>query len=56
MEQNEAVRFVGETKFAAGAWYGVELEHPVGKNNGSINGEAYFECKPNYGLFVKNRS
>ena len=47
------IRFVGETKFAAGAWYGVELEHPVGKNNGSINGEVYFECKPSYGLFVK---
>ena len=47
------VRFVGETKFAAGAWYGVELEHPVGKNNGSINGEVYFECEPNHGLFVK---
>ena len=47
------IRFIGETKFATGTWYGIELEQPAGKNDGSINGEAYFKCELKYGLFVK---
>lgn len=26
---------------------------PTGKNNGSVNGEAYFVCEPNHGVFVR---
>ncbi len=47
------VRFIGETEFASGTWYGVELVQPVGKNNGSVNGKSYFVCGDNLGLFVK---
>ena len=47
------IRFIGETKFAAGEWYGVSLSEPTGKNDGSVNGERYFVCEPNYGIFVK---
>ena len=46
------VRFVGETSFASGIWYGIELSKPIGKNDGSIEGVKYFDCKPSHGLFV----
>lgn len=47
------VRFSGTTSFAAGKWVGIELYDGNGKNNGNINGIAYFTCKPNYGVFVR---
>jgi len=47
------VRFVGETSFAAGEWVGVELDTPIGKNDGRVNGLAYFNCKPLHGVFVR---
>ena len=47
------VRFVGPTAFAAGKWIGVELDGPTGKNNGSVQGKAYFSCRDGYGVFVR---
>lgn len=29
------------------------LAVPEGKNDGSVAGVRYFDCKPNFGLFVK---
>ena len=47
------IRFVGETHFAAGTWYGVELDKPMtGCNNGSVGGIHYFFCEPSVGIFV----
>ncbi|XP_053208559.1 CAP-Gly domain-containing linker protein 3-like isoform X2 [Panonychus citri] len=46
------VRFVGETSFASGIWYGIELSKAIGKNDGSVEGVKYFDCKPLHGLFV----
>jgi len=48
------VQFVGETKFAPGKWIGVVLDVAEGKNDGSVQGERYFACEPNFGLFVKH--
>lgn len=30
------VRFAGQTKFAEGEWFGVELEKPLGKNDAKL--------------------
>lgn len=47
------VRFVGSTHFAAGDWVGIELDDATGKNNGTVQGEQYFDCEPGYGMFVR---
>ncbi|XP_016998083.2 dynactin subunit 1 [Drosophila takahashii] len=47
------VAYVGRTTFAAGLWYGVVLDEPLGKNNGSVHGSIYFKCPTNCGLFVR---
>lgn len=47
------VHFVGNALFAAGEWLGVELEDASGKNDGSVQGQRYFDCKPGHGMFVR---
>ncbi|KAL8934587.1 MAG: hypothetical protein Q9216_005836 [Gyalolechia sp. 2 TL-2023] len=47
------VQFVGQTQFAAGAWIGVVLGNAVGKNDGSVQGQRYFDCQPGHGMFVR---
>lgn len=47
------VRFAGQTNFQVGEWVGIELDEKTGKNNGSVKGERYFDCRDGYGMFVK---
>jgi len=47
------VRFVGETEFASGTWFGLELDEALGKNDGTVRGTRYFECKPQHGIFCR---
>lgn len=51
--RNAVVRFVGETLFAPGEWVGVELDDGTGKNDGSVQGERYFDCDMGNGMFVR---
>ncbi|XP_063899728.1 kinesin-like protein KIF13A isoform X6 [Helicoverpa armigera] len=47
------IAYTGPTHFAAGTWIGVELDAPTGKNDGSVGGTRYFECRPRHGIFVR---
>jgi dynactin 1 len=50
------IRYLGNATFATGEWLGLELPDDTGKNDGSVNGERYFECRPGYGIFVRPES
>ena len=40
------VRFAGKHMETGAARYGVEMDDPVGLNNGTVKGHLYFTCKP----------
>jgi len=47
------VRFCGQTEFAGGVWVGIQLDDPVGRNDGTVKDVVYFTCPPNHGIFVR---
>lgn len=51
--QKGVIKYWGPIVGATGPWLGVELDTPTGKNSGSSGGQAYFDCRPNHGIFLK---
>ncbi|XP_008307766.2 CAP-Gly domain-containing linker protein 3 isoform X2 [Cynoglossus semilaevis] len=51
-QKHGIVRYYGKTDFAPGYWFGVELDQPTGKHDGSVFGVRYFSCLPKYGVFA----
>ncbi|CAK9024580.1 CAP-Gly domain-containing linker protein 1 (Cytoplasmic linker protein 170) (CLIP-170) (Restin), partial [Durusdinium trenchii] len=47
------VRFLGSTRFAPGDWAGIRLDEAVGKNDGTVKGQFYFQCEKGHGIFVR---
>ena len=51
------VRFIGTIPSLPGMhdapWIGIALDEPYGKNDGSVNGERYFQCEKNHGVIVR---
>lgn len=50
------VRYSGPIKVASGEWVGLELPDDTGKNDGSVQGERYFQCPPHHGIFVRKEA
>jgi len=48
------IMYVGKVDgLPLGYWVGVKYDEPIGKNNGTIKGQKYFECLPKYGGMVR---
>ncbi|XP_052238163.1 CAP-Gly domain-containing linker protein 1 homolog [Dreissena polymorpha] len=47
------VAYMGTTTFQPGQWIGVVLDEAKGKNDGTVQGKAYFTCPHNHGIFVR---
>ena len=48
------VRYKGPVDFLHGyILYGIELERPEGKHNGTVGVRTYFRCRAGYGIFAK---
>lgn len=54
-EKVGTIRFKGNTGFAKGQWYGIELDTPDGKHDGLVKKDMkrYFHCKKKHGVFVQ---
>lgn len=54
-ERRGVLRYVGKIPQIPGdsIWAGVELDEPLGKNDGSIKGVRYFSCGMKFGVFAK---
>lgn len=46
------LRYLGKLDLDPGTWCGVELDEPVGQNDGSVRGVRYFDCQAPHGVLV----
>jgi len=51
-QKGGVLRYVGKIELDPGTWCGVELDAPVGLNDGSVRGVRYFTCAPLHGVLV----
>ncbi|KAI9684697.1 MAG: hypothetical protein M1829_000072 [Trizodia sp. TS-e1964] len=50
------VKYIGDVQEipgAKGVWVGIELDEPLGKNNGSVSGKSYFLARDKCGVFAR---
>ncbi|KAI0519685.1 hypothetical protein KFK09_007140 [Dendrobium nobile] len=53
-EKRGVVKFVGKVENRGpGFWIGIQLDEPLGKHDGMVNGKRYFECLPQHGIFLR---
>jgi tubulin-folding cofactor B len=55
-ERRGVIRYVGKMDILDNGemnWIGVEFDEPVGKNDGSINGNRFFHARNKHGSFLK---
>jgi len=53
MGKKSIVRYIGDVRFAAGEWVGLELTDAKGVHNGNVMGVPYFECPTAMGVFAQ---
>jgi len=46
------IKYVGPTHFDKGVWFGVALDAPKGKNNGTVRKKFYFQSEANHGVML----
>ncbi|KAL0591880.1 hypothetical protein ABG067_001023 [Albugo candida] len=49
------VRYIGPIDDTKGVWIGIELDEACGKNDGTVKGKRYFNCKSDHGIFTRQR-
>jgi len=54
VKREGTVMYIGEIEGMVGNWVGVQLDEPVGKNDGSVKGKRYFDCTDKFGCFVRS--
>ena len=47
------IAYIGPVDPHPGIYYGLVLDEPKGKNNGSYKDKTYFNCAENHGIFVR---
>ncbi|KAI4291135.1 hypothetical protein PAPHI01_0409 [Pancytospora philotis] len=47
------IHYLGPVDEKEGYWAGVELNQPLGSNDGAYKGKSYFKCRPGHGVFIR---